>query len=199
MTNAPINIPKPEVANIGIRIKNNGMSMIHNRFSEASGIKIETVSTGKAKTKNAPINIKEVFEASQYRTRDGKLGVPAVAVKASMVAAAKIAGENMTDMKKAFHVTGDILPFAKHSKPIIIKDFLPTPGSASGGRKLTIRAEIEKWEVEVPITFNKNYITEEQLANLLSLAGFHCGLMDNRPNSKKCSGSYGLFELVTGN
>lgn len=62
------------------------------------------------------------FQLSMYKNFEGKPGIPATAIKVAMLSAAKIAGENVADMKKAFFVTGDVLPFTKHSKPYMRKD-----------------------------------------------------------------------------
>ena len=188
-----VQIPEPDFQTISLSIKNIiGSAMIMNRFSELAGEKIKKTQL-KIPIKKTAKDPKADFEASQYRTLDGKLGVPAIAIKAAMVRAAKVAGENMTDMRKGFHVIGDVLPFVKHSTPIHREDFIPLP---TGGRDWKNRCEIKDWTLKVPITFNSNFISADQLTNLLSLAGFHCGLMDNRPNSPKCSGNHGMFALV---
>lgn len=190
-----IKIPKPKIVGMEVKIRNiAGSSMLHNRFTEAAGDSIKKTSTKAAKSGKPAININKAFEASQYRNEEGKLGVPAKAIKASMVNAAVIAGEKMTNMRKAFHVVGDILPFSKNSKPIISEEYLTNP--TTRGKNLRVRAKIEKWELKVPIRFNENFVSAEQIINLLSLAGFHCGLMDYRPFSKSCSGNCGMFEVV---
>lgn len=188
-----VQIPEPDFQTISLTIKNIiGSSMIMNRFSEKAGESIKNTQL-QIPIKKTAKDPKADFEASKYLTSDGKLGVPAIAVKAAMVRAAKVTKENMTDMRIGFHVIGDIIPFVKHSKPIHHEDFIPLP---TGGRDWKNRCEIKDWTLKVPITFNSNFISAAQLTNLLSLAGFHCGLMDNRPNSPKCSGNHGMFALV---
>lgn len=189
-------IPEADIKAITLSIKGvEGSTLIMNKFSKDAGQKIKDTQLNKPK-KKCPKDPVKVFEGSQYRASNGKLGIPSIAIKAAMVRAAKIAGENMTDMRTGFHVVGDIIPFTKHSKEIMREDFLSLP---AGGRDWKIRTEIEDWELKSTITFNNNFISAEQLANLLSLAGFHCGLLDNRPNSPKSSGNHGLFEMSNGN
>jgi len=47
---------------------------------------------------------------------------------------------------------------------------------------------------EHTILFNSNYISAEQLCNLVDLAGFHCGFGEMRPFAPKSSGSHGMFD-----
>lgn len=192
-TKNQVTIPEADLKTISLAIRGiPGSTLLMNRFSEDAGQKIKDTQLNKPK-KKCPKDPDKVFKGSQYRTADGKLGVPALAFKAAMVRAAKIAGENMTDMRTGFHVIGNIIPFTKHSKAIAREDFLSLP---AGGRDWKIRTEIESWELKVTITFNNNFISADQLANLLSLAGFHCGILDNRPNSPKSSGNHGLFQMA---
>jgi len=187
-------IPPADFKTITVGIKNYPTStLIMNNFSKSAGQAIKDTQLNKPK-KKCPKDPVKVFEESQYKTPSGKLGVPGVAIKASMIRAAKIAGENMTDMKVGFHVVGGVIPFTKNSKPIAREDFLSLP---KGGRDWKIRTEIVDWELRITITYNNNFISADQLANLLSLAGFHCGLLDNRPNSPKSSGTHGMFLMAT--
>ncbi len=112
MAKEVITILKPEVEKIVISIKSKkGSSLIMGRF-------IENYSGGHARKQSD----EDRFQLSMYKTSEGKPGIPSRALKVAMISAAKIAGENMADMKKAFHVTGDVLPFTKHSKPYMRKD-----------------------------------------------------------------------------
>lgn len=189
-----IKIPRPLIATIDIKIQSMaGSTMLQNRFTEEAGKKIKGVVTGAATQGRANVKPEEVFKAKQYRTNDGKLGVPGNAIKACMVKASDIAGLKMTHMRKAFFVIGEIIPFSKNSKPVLHETFLNLP---KGGRTLVVRPEIKTWELVVSIRFNVNYISKEQVVNLLSLSGFHCGLLDYRPSSRTCSGPHGMFELV---
>jgi hypothetical protein len=187
-------IERPQIEKFDFKIRSMvGSTMLQNRFTEESAEDIKNKQTGEKGGKKKFKNTEKIFEAKKYKDKKGRLGVPANALKMAMVNAAKISGESMTDMRKGFHVIGSIIPFDKNSKPKIHEDFLPING---GGRNYTVRCELETWELTVPIQFNSNFISAEQLLNLASLAGFHCGLLDYRPFSKKCSGNHGMYEVV---
>jgi len=195
MSKGQIEITAPDIKTLKLSIQSMpGSSLIMNKFSDLAEKEIRRKQTGESAPVKKHKDIEEIFESKKYLTKDKKLGIPSVAIKAAMVAAAKVSGEAMTDMRKGFHVIGDIIPFKSHSEAKIREDCLTLP---RGGRNFTVRCEVEKWSIDVAIFFNANFISPSQLANLLSLAGFHCGLLDFRPNGKKCSGSNGLFELVT--
>lgn len=168
-------------------------SLIQNNFSQQEKDLIRDKQTGKKVVVRKHKDPKEIFEQKKYYTKDGKLGIPGNAIKAAMVAAARISKDKMTEMRQAFHVIGDVIPFSKHSKPVMKEDCFPVN---LGGRNYTVRAEIEEWELPIKIQYNANFVSAGRLINLLSLAGFHCGLLDYRPNGRKCSGGNGLFELV---
>ena len=67
---------------------------------------------------------------------------------------------------------------------------------ATGVADIRFRGEYYAgWEAEFTIQYFKNAISAEQLAQLLSIAGFSCGIGECRPE-KSNSGSFGLFELA---
>lgn len=194
-TQKEIMIPELKLEHFSITVRNmKNSTMLQNKFSEKAAESIKKGQTGQGMQKAKAMDINEEFLNSQYKTPDGKLGVEAKAVKATMVNAASIVNLKMTDMRKAFQIIGDVIPFKKHSKPILREDYLTNP--TTRGKNLRIRAEIKDWELEVTIAHNPNYVSASQLANLLSNAGFHCGFYDNRPFSKSSSGNHGMFEVV---
>jgi hypothetical protein len=186
-------IPRPNRTTIDVPIRSlPGSSIIFNRFSEKSMKSITDKQTKAAKTAKEAKNPQELFEASLHRV-NGTYGFPAQGFKKAMVSAANIADLPMTMAKKAFFVMGDIIPFSKCSKPKMREDF---PRLPNGNPDWRIRAEIDEWEAKVKILFNANYISAEQIINLVDLAGFHVGLLEMRPFAPKSSGVHGMFEVV---
>lgn len=188
-----IEIPRPNRTTLKVRIRNQpGSTLITNPLSEKATAGIKDKQLKKAKTAQAAKNPEELFEAALYRV-NGTYGFPAGALKKAMVSAANIADLPMTMAKKAFFVMGDIVPFTKCSKPKMREDF---PRLPNGNIDWRIRAEFDTWEQEHTILFNANYISAEQIINLVDLAGFHCGFGEMRPFAPKSSGSHGMFEVV---
>jgi hypothetical protein len=188
-----INIPTVQRTTLKVRIRNlPGSSLICNRLSEKAMEGIKQKQQKQAKLSKEAKNPKELFEASLYRV-NGTYGFPAPALKKAMVSAANIADLPMTMAKKAFFIMGDIVPFTKSSEPKMREDFVRLPNGSIDWR---IRSEFDSWEMEFTILFNGNYISAEQVINLVDLAGFHCGFGEMRPFAPKSSGTHGMFEVV---
>jgi len=186
-----IEIPKPNRTTLKVKIR--GLSsLITNPFTEKAEKSIKDKQTKKGGQAREAKNPEELFKVAVYRV-NGTYGFPAGALKKSMVSAANIANLPMTMAKKAFFVMGDIVPFTKCSKPKMREDFPVLP---NGNRDWRIRAEFDNWEMEFTILFNANYISAEQIINLVDLAGFHCGFGEMRPFAPKSSGSHGMFEVI---
>jgi hypothetical protein len=188
-----IQIEKPNIREFHIGVRSYpGSSLIMNNFSDAAKTQIQNKQLKKAVTFKQAKDPDKVFQDSLIK-HNGDLALKSIWFKTAMVGAANIAEMKMTDARKAFFVIGEYIPFTKNSKPKMKEDFLPLKRA---GRDWRIRAEIDTWEAKVPIRYNGNWWSEEQIINLISLAGFHCGVGDNRPNSPKCCGSHGMFEVV---
>ena len=190
-----ITIPKPNRTTLKVNIRSlPGSSLITNPLSDKATSGIKDKQLKKAKTAKEAKNPEELFEAALYRVNGG-YGFPAGALKKAMVSAANIADLPMTMAKKAFFVMGDIVQFTKCAKPKMREDFPRLPNGSIDWR---IRAEFDTWEMEHTILFNQNYISAEQIINLVDLAGFHCGFGEMRPFAPKSSGSHGMFEVIRG-
>ena len=64
------------------------------------------------------------------------------------------------------------------------------PGTTS----LTYRPMFEKWSCVLPIAYNANLISAEQIAQIFEYAGFHVGVGDWRPAR---NGEFGMFRVIT--
>ena len=188
-----IEIPKPNRTTLKVKIRSlPGSSLITNPLSEKATTGIKEKQLKKGKIAKEAKNPEELFQAALYRI-NGTYGFPAAALKKAMVSAANIADLPMTMAKKAFFVMGDIVQFTKCAKPKMREDFPRLPNGSIDWR---IRAEFDSWEMEHTILYNANYISAEQIVNLIDLAGFHCGFGEMRPFAPKSSGSHGMFEVI---
>ena len=127
---------------------------------------------------------------------DGKRhGFPAVGFKAAMVRAGKLQDMPMTETRGKFHVLaepdGEGLVEIK-GKCRMRDDIVRL---ASGVADIRFRAEYTNWSAEITIMYNATWISQEQIAQLISIAGFSCGIGEWRPE-KVNSGSFGTFRLA---
>ena len=190
-----IEIPQIKIDVVKFKVRG-ATPLIVNRFSEKAKQMILDKQMKKAeKGKEAKDPVAQ-FQGSLYKFSDGKrTGFPAVGFKAAMVRAGKQLGLTMTDLRGRFHVMadeGDLVEIKK-SVPHMREDMVRI---GMGVADVRFRGEYGTgWECEITIQFFKNAISKEQLAQLLTLAGFTCGIGEWRPE-KSNSGSYGIFELV---
>jgi len=193
-TETTIEIPKVEIAMVKFRVR--GITpLIVSRFSEKAKQMMLEKQMKKASAGKEAKNPEEQYENSLYKFADGKrTGFPAVGFKAAMVRGGKQLGFTMTDLRGRFHVMadeGDLVEI--HGEPHPREDMVRL---ATGVADIRFRGEYYAgWEAELTIQYFKNAISAEQLAQLLSIAGFSCGIGEWRPE-KSNSGSFGLFELA---
>ncbi len=190
-----ISIPRPKMGTFEVKVKGMiGSTLIMNPKTDEDMQKIKDKQLKKATKGREAKDPDKIFKTKIIVNEKGKVSALSNWFKTAMISASKIAELKMTDMRKAFFIMDEHIPLENHSQPRKREDFLPLN---RGGTDWKIRAEIDEWEATLKINHNINFISAEQLVNLLSLAGFHCGVGDNRPNSPKCSGNHGRFELVT--
>ena len=193
-TETTIEIPKVEIATVKFRVR--GITpLIVSRFSEKAKQMMLEKQMKKASAGKEAKNPEEQYENSLYKFADGKrTGFPAVGFKAAMVRGGKQLGFTMTDLRGRFHVMadeGDLVEI--HGEPHPREDMVRL---ATGVADIRFRGEYYAgWEAELTIQYFKNAISAEQLAQLISIAGFSCGIGEWRPE-KSNSGSFGLFELA---
>jgi len=187
----------PQLKQEKIVLKVKGITpLIVNRFSEKAKQMMLDKQMKKAKVGKEAKNPKEQYLGSIYYFEDKKkTGFPAVGFKAAMVRAGVQLGYKMTQLRGMFHVMadqGDLIEIkGKHR---MREDMVRL---ATGVADIRFRAEYPVWSASVNILYNANSISAEELAQLLNMAGFACGLGEWRPE-KNNSGMFGLFELVTG-
>jgi len=140
------------------------------------------------------------YESSLYRFDNGQggYGLPATAIKAAMISAARaFEGITMTSLKQAIFVeadgfTKDGIPLIKIiGEPRMREDMVRLE---TGVADIRYRAGFPVWKAEPRITFNERMISTESIFNLAIEAGY-CGVGEWRPTAKKGPGPFGTFEL----
>lgn len=127
------------------------------------------------------------YRDSLYLHPDGGYGFPAVAFKAAMVRAGKYQGMVMTDLRGAFHVLGELV--AIEGEPSMREDMVRVSKTSD----IRYRGQFVEWDATIPIQYNASVVSAEQLAALLTVAGFSVGVGEWRPEK---NGQYGTFRLA---
>lgn len=168
--------------------------LIVNKFSEKAIQMILDKQMKRAKNAKEAKDPEECYLGSLYQFSDGvRTGFPAVGFKAAMVRAAKQLGYAMTDVRGLFFIKSDETDLIEIQGEHRMREDMVRIGM--GTADVRFRAEYPEWKAQITILYNANSISVEQLAKLLEIAGFSCGIGEWRPE-KSNTGSYGLFELV---
>lgn len=175
------------------------------RFSyEAMRAMIETQEAGSTNQKGKkrdPKDFDKLFKSSIHRDKEGKCGIPCMAVVKSIVSACKLVGFYMTvakisispipDSYDAVDGVGLFLLSSEPSRrdmgvtlPNGKMDIAPKPVWAPG------------WTARVGLEYDAGQFTASDLYNLMLRAGLQCGIGAGRPDSKKSAGiDYGRFSV----
>ena len=84
-----------------------------------------------------------------------------------------------------FFVPGELV--AIEGEPSMREDMVRV---GMGTADLRYRPEFKSWSISLPIEYNADAITLEQIVNLVNLAGFGVGIGEWRPER---DGQYGMF------
>lgn len=170
--------------------------LIVNRFSEKARQMMLDAQMGKTRTKKAPKDPEELYQASLFRLPDGGFGFPATGFKAAVVGAARyFDGITMTALKSGLFVMGEgpeqLVPI--NGTPEMREDNVR---NASGVADIRFRGQFTEWSTTLRILYIPVLLTAESVVALVDAAGFG-GVGEWRPNSPKShTGMYGTFAVV---
>lgn len=144
----------------------------------------------KAKGAQKAKNPEQDYEDCFYRLENGKPGFPAIGFKAAAVSAAGrfCEGMKMTEVRGAFHIPCELVEII--GEPNMREDMVRI---AMGTADIRYRPEFKKWRAVLPIRYNADAISVEQLINIFNQAGFGVGVGEWRPEK---DGSYGMFHVA---
>lgn len=148
-------------------------------------------SGAKSKNRDARDTVAE-GEAAAYRKDDGRHGIPAMAIKSSVIGAAhKDLGIEKTLVRKALFLVCDddkILPI--ESDPPVIQEDVVRVGQ--GSADLRYRPYYFNWSVIVDWEIDAELLQVKDLVTLVDRAGFGVGICEWRPEK---GGEYGRFAV----
>jgi hypothetical protein len=177
-----------------IRVTVRGDSpLITHAWSEKAIRMIEDKQQKKAAKAKEAKNPEIEMAGACYRNAKGEYCIPARAFKCAMVSAATSINDKTfpkTLIRQALFVQGDLLPIISKHEPDKRTDMVRLNGSTADVR---YRPEWKEWAVELTIQYNATIVSEEQVVNLLKLAGFAVGVGEWRPEK---NGNNGRFSVV---
>lgn len=187
---ARIEIPKLEISTIKMRLS--GDELICNSFSEKSKREMLDKQMGVAKMKKENKDPQACFENARLRDSEGRDCVQANGVKLCFVSAARFTGGlPMTILYPGVFVRGTLLPIT-YKKLVMREDVVRVGKFPNKTADIRFRPAYLDWSVDIELEFNSHVFNASQLVNLATLAGFHIGLCEWRPEKR---GQYGRFEV----
>lgn len=203
----PIVIPKLDIRTMRVRLVGDAPLIVH-RFSEKAKKAMLGKQTGTPTEGREFKDPLEDFLGSLYRYPSGAFTrkadwdetrgdfretphccFPAIGFKNSAVTACTSLGKSITKVqaRQAFHVIGDMVEI--HGSPTMRED---TVKIGMGTTDLRYRGEFKSWSCELTIRYNARVLSDEQIINLLNVAGFAVGVGEWRPER---DGQNGLFHV----
>ena len=145
----------------------------------------------KAKTAKAAKDPERDYEEAFYRLPDGTPSFPSIAFKSAAVSAGGrfSDGLKMTELRGAFFIECEMV--AIEGEPRMREDMVRV---GMGTADIRYRPEFPAWRVRLPIKYNADAISLEQIVNLFNLAGFGVGVGEWRSER---NGQYGMFHVAT--
>ncbi|WP_395542708.1 hypothetical protein [Neotabrizicola sp. sgz301269] len=147
------------------------------------------------------------FQASLYKLPDGGYGFPSVAFKAAAVTAiTSVNGLTKIAARQAFHILGEDVDVygafdGTKARQNLVRLLCDEPSMREdlvrvgmGTADLRYRGEFADWAAKLLVRYNANVLSEEQILNILNVAGFAVGIGEWRPEK---DGSHGMFHVAT--
>jgi hypothetical protein len=120
----------------------------------------------------------------------GRFGFPSIAFKAAAITAVTTIGSLTKVMaRQCFHIEGEYIELL--GPPPSMREDIARVGM--GTADIRHRAEFSPWGAVLPIRFNANALSAEQVIGLIEAGGFGVGIGDWRPER---DGVYGRFHVA---
>ncbi len=192
--NMVVTIPKPNLQLLSVNIKGTAPLIFH-RWSEKAKKMIQDKQAKKANKGREARNPEKEYEESFYYNSEGKIAFPALNIKQAITDSSRnVEGITMTLLRGALLVQGDedgLIP-VKYKEKSMREDMVRLGGMGNPA-DIRYRGQVTGWSMKFTIQYNGDVLSAEQIVNLLSLAGFACGLGEWRPER---NGAFGTFEVV---
>lgn len=206
----PVTIQIPKLNILSIRLKVLGITpLIQCRFDEKVKQAMADKTEGKAANKKSPKDPEAEWNAARWISTEGWDGIHAGGLRAAIIDAARsVDGLTMTELKQAVFVKAD--GRSKDGSPLV-RIYGPKPEKFSNMCRTTTGVAYprhrpmykvgdewnEGWGMILQLELNAHILSQEAAVNLVSLAGFTCGVGEWRPTSPKSkTGDNGRFKII---
>jgi len=165
--------------------------LLIDKFPEDTKREIEEKQTGKSQVKKKLRVIDKEIEQAIHRLPDGKVGFPASGFKSGLIESTSFVGDKSFSKKllKGIQIVNDVnglIPIEYKKQDICIH-------SIQSNTKHT--PQFHDWSCVLAIQFDRNNISQEDLATLINYAGFYYGVGIWSPRCKS-GGKYGMYKLA---
>jgi len=188
-----IKISAPRFGKLQFRIVGIDPYMQHRFSKKVTGDILEKMAAVPSPTQNAkkvrkPKDIEQEYIDAAHFDKEGRYGIPALAIKSAMISACRLCKFTMKSSKLCFFVEADTTDAQDNSQLIFIegepeKDIRP---ARIGINTMDIRVRPiwqAGWKANVRITFDEDQLSAKDIANLLMRAGMQVGIGEGRPDS----------------
>ena len=161
--------------------------LIMNRFGELA---IEQY-LQKTKKKERAFDTKEMIEDKLYRKENGELFIPAKAIKTALLIASSFYKLGKKSLKPfiAGLVKIEQYEVGLGTKKFETKMFID---NLKGMKKPSVKPFLKTWKVKFNLIYDEP-LDSEKLKEVLTEAGFRCGLLEYRPQR---NGEFGTFKIT---
>lgn len=189
----PIELKRIELETIVVPIVGTSELIVHNWSEKSKRQMLEKQMKPGTRAKKEPKVPEEDYEATKYKTPEGKDAMVTTAFKRAMVDALRyFDGVSMVLGKTAFFVEGEFVELEGESR--MREDMVR---NETGVADIRYRAGYPEWRTKLTITYAKTILTKESVISLVEAAGQTQGVGDWRPSSKKTTGPFGRFMVDT--
>jgi hypothetical protein len=150
---------------------------------------------GAKSSKHELRNPEQECEDAKHKSPQGWEGFPAAGFKAAMTRGAKMTGLVMKDTQTSLFVVADCPE--KQLVRIVGESEMDHDNNhvrvGNGSADLRYRPVYKKWGATLTIEYNAGMASIDQICQMVSAAGYGCGIGEMRPEKTKFS--YGRFKI----
>lgn len=186
-----ISIPPLNIIETVVRVRGITPYIAH-RFSEKAKQTLRDIHKKRPKGERPIRNPEEEYELAKYKDGDGDDAIPSLSFKKAIVAAATfVRGVEKTQLRGAIFITDEFVKL-HYEKEEMREDVVRLTGKKTD---LRYRPIYRGWWADIPLQFDGDVLSPEQVHHMIQRAGFQVGVGEWRPQK---DGDYGRFKLDTG-
>lgn len=175
--------------------------LIVHRFSEKAKKQMLDKQTktarGTREAKNPEQNFRDALYVipgrEDWAEEPGKFYFPAGGFKRASVGACRyIEDMSMEEAKGLFFIENQPGPILRFDELVMREDNVSNSGKVADLRH---RPEFREWSCDLDVSYNRKAVSVEQLLTMINYGGYHQGIGEWRPSSKK-GGDFGRYRVT---